>query len=98
MAAVAETQDERWNRVASPHYRKHFEQIPNKRSQRADLHAFARLDEWFPGNEDIVAAAAHDEIYLCFGEAEVEKLTDEQLIELSRCGVMYRNDGLFMFA
>jgi len=74
--------------------------IENKRSQRADLHAFLLLDELLPGNQDIVACAEHDEIFL---EVDVDKLREvakeEQVLELSRCGVNYdeSTDSLSMF-
>lgn len=98
MSDAVESQVDRWTRVASPHFRARFDEIPNKRSRRSDLHAFIRLDEWLSGTDRIVAAAEHDEIFLCFDLADVAKLTDDQIIELARCGVRCADDGLCMWA
>lgn len=77
-----------------------FERVENKKSQRADLHAFLLLDSIVPGKSDMVSCAEHDEIWLdvdCeeFGRA----VTEEQIIELVRCGVRYDDDvdSLCMF-
>ena len=75
-----------------------FDRIKNKRSNRPDLHAFLLLDELFPRDRDIVSAAEHDEIWLDVETSEIEKLTEEQIIELIRCGVRYSEDSLAMFA
>lgn len=78
-----------------------FDRIENKRHARPDVHAFLLLDSLLPGDEDIVCGASHDEIYL---NVDVEKLleiiTEDQLIELHRCGVLYDEDydGLMMYA
>lgn len=75
-----------------------FEKVANKRSQRPDLHAFLLLDELFPGTKDIVAAVGHDEIWLDVDDDQIETLTDEQILELSWCGVRHAWDGgLCMF-
>lgn len=67
-----------------------FEKIEKKLSNRPDLHAFILLDSILPGSGDIVSAADHDVIYL---DANIEdfgaKATEEQILELVRCGVMY---------
>jgi len=75
-----------------------FERIENPRSRRPDLHAFLLLDELFPQDRDMVCNASHDEIYLDVTDDEVATLTDEQILELVRCGVRYDGDGLCMFA
>ncbi len=79
-----------------------FERVENKRSKRADLHAFLLLDELVPGEKrDIVACAQHDEIWL---GVDTDKLagviTEEQVRELIRCGVRFdaSTDSLCMFA
>lgn len=64
-----------------------FERVVNKRSQRPDLHAFLLLDEISPGDSDIIVWAGHDEISLDF--EDWDKLTEELVVELIRCGVMY---------
>ena len=78
-----------------------FEEIPAERrlSKRKDLNGFLLLDQILGGDNDIVCAAEHDEIYL---EAELEQLaalaTDEQLLDLIRSGVRFGEyDGLAMF-
>ena len=72
-----------------------FDRIENKRSPRPDLHAFLLLDELFPHDRDMVAGAEHDIIYLDFNE-DVE-ITEEQAIELIRCGVMASEGSLAIF-
>jgi len=75
-----------------------FEKVANRRSQRPDLHAFLMLDELFPGTSDLVSSASHDEIWLDVDDDQVETLTDEQILELSWCGVRHDSDGgLCMF-
>tara|TARA_R110000851_G_scaffold88070_2_gene192179 strand:+ start:2085 stop:2369 length:285 start_codon:yes stop_codon:yes gene_type:complete len=77
-----------------------FELVENKKSKRPDLHAFIFLDGLFePSDRDIVSSAGHDVIYLETSSEDIEKLTDGQILELTRCGVMYdsENDCLAMF-
>ena len=74
-----------------------FDRITDKHSKRADIHAFILLDRLTPGDCDMVSAAEHDEIWLEPGEDVIEKLTEEQVIELTRCGVRYSEDSLCMF-
>ena len=94
-----EDMDERWERLTEGEFLM-FEQVSPKRSRRPDLHAFLLLDELFTGTNNIVAAAAHDEIWLDIEGEDVANLSDDQIIELARCGVMYdsENDSLCMFA
>ena len=67
-----------------------FDLVQNKTSRRPDLHAFNLLDRLVPGEDDIVNAAEHDEIYLSVSPDELAKVaTEEQIIELIRCGVRY---------
>lgn len=77
-----------------------FDRVQKKVSNRMDLHAFMLLDMILPGSCDMVAAAEHDMIYLDVEIAELaEVITEEQVIELVRCGVNcnLENDGLTMF-
>lgn len=75
-----------------------FERVENKRSSRPDIHAFILLNELVPGTRDMIAAAEHDEIYLDVDpETLAEVATEEQIIELIRCGVRYSDDSLRMF-
>lgn len=76
-----------------------FDLVQNKLSQRADLHAFLLLDLIVPGKCDIVSSAEHDEIWLGVSLEELESATEEQILELIRCGVRLdsSNDALAMF-
>lgn len=78
-----------------------FEEIENKLSTRADMHAFILLTTLVPGDSrDIVAAAEHDEICL---DVDLNKLaeviTEDSVRDLVRCGVSYNDeyDCLYMF-
>ena len=77
-----------------------FERVENKRSKRPDLHAMLLLDEICPGPRDMVSAAEHDVIYLDVSPEALESATEEQIIELVRCGVHIdeETDSLAMFA
>jgi hypothetical protein len=67
-----------------------FERVKKRRSNRPDLHAFMLLDEILPGKKDIVGAAEHDQVFLSIDCRELAKvITEEQIIELLRCGVGY---------
>ena len=91
---------DRFDAVSFHEYIK-FERVENRRSNRPDLHAFLLLDELCPSNRDrdMVCAAEHDEIWL---DVDVNSfvLTDDQIIELTRCGVRYdpECECLVMFA
>lgn len=76
-----------------------FELVQNKLSNRPDLHAFLLLDKLFPATNDIIDGAEHDKIYLRIDDDQVETLTDEEILELSYCGVMHDEEtgGLSMF-
>lgn len=77
-----------------------FARVENKRNQRPDLHAFLLLDELFPEpGRDLICGASHDEFYLRVNDNQIDTLTDEQILELVRCGVMVNRDGyLYMFS
>jgi len=46
-----------------------------------------------PGDKDIVRSAEHDEIWLSISPEELLKVaTEDQIIELIRCGVRYDAD------
>lgn len=77
-----------------------FELINDKKSSRPDIHAFMLLDCIFESSgRGIVVAASHDVIYLESSSEEISKLSSDQILELTRCGVMYdsENDCLSMF-
>lgn len=77
-----------------------FEEIENKRSNRPDLHAFLLLEELFPTDKkcDMISCASHDEFWLDISFEQIEKLTDDQILELVRCGVRFDDDSLCMLA
>jgi hypothetical protein len=77
-----------------------FERVEQKKSQRPDLHAFLLLDMLVPETSDIVASAAHDEIWLGVEPKTLAAVvTREQLIDLVRCGVRWDDscESLAMF-
>jgi hypothetical protein len=71
-----------------------FHRISVKRSSSPDLHAFLLISELLPSDNNIISTAEHDRIWL---EVEVEDLaevaTEEIVLELVRCGVIY-DDGV----
>lgn len=78
-----------------------FDNIENKLSSRPDIHAFILLNQLVPGNRNMVTAAEHDVFYLDVRPEQLdETATEEQMLDLIRCGVMYDSevDGLSMFA
>lgn len=91
---------ERWERISNDgeEYLK-FERVLNKRSNRIDLHAFMLLDSIWPKERIMIASAEHDEIWLEVSEEQMEQLTDDEILELSRCGVRHDedSDSLAMF-
>jgi len=67
-----------------------FDDIPSERrlSNRPDLNAFLLLDKLVPGSADMISAAKHDQIYLSVDpDAVTEVATEEQIVDLIRCGV-----------
>lgn len=77
-----------------------FKLVEKKRSTRPDLHAFLMLDELFPNKGvDILSAAGHDKIWIDVDSGDIDRLTDEQILELVRCGIIYdsESDSLAMF-
>lgn len=77
-----------------------FERVKNKLSSRPDIHAFILLNQLVPGDYDMVSAAEHDEIFLDVDPEELAKVaTEEQIVELIRCGVRYSGEtgSLAMF-
>ena len=76
-----------------------FECVETKKSNRPDLHAFLLLNELFPKNRDMVSGAGHDQIWLDVSEEDIEKLSDENILEISRSGVFYdyESNALSMF-
>lgn len=78
-----------------------WDSVKVRRSAAPDVHAFLLLEELCPfkaGHPDMVQGARHDEITL---RPEAEELaavvTEEQVIELLRCGVRLEKGYLCMF-
>lgn len=89
-------------------FRKHsdefleFKKIPEDQrlSKRPDLHAFILLDQIFPDDGrgiDMVCAAWHDEIALTPKTEDIKDASEDQIIQLIRCGVRLDDDYLVMF-
>lgn len=91
----------RWEAVNDDFIR--FERIPESERlfSSADLCAFALLDKKFPAERgiDMVSAAEHDQIWLRIERHQIAQLSDDEILYLTRCGVMYEEDteGLSMF-
>ena len=83
----------RWETVTNISEFAEFAKVESKRNRRKDLHAFLLLDELFPSDHDIVKIATHEQIFLDVDENKIETLSDEQIVELSRCGVFYDEYG-----
>lgn len=75
-----------------------FDRVEKKFHNRPDMHAFSLLNILVPGTRDMVAGAEHDEIYLGVNPDDViEVITEEQVIDLIRCGVHLDNGNFTMF-
>jgi hypothetical protein len=73
-----------------------FDLIEEKLSDRKDIHAFLLLDKIIPGKKvgSMIVSAEHDEIWLDVDLEElIEVATEDQIIELMRCGVRYDSDS-----
>lgn len=78
-----------------------FENIEYPMSKYRDVHAFLLLEKLYPHARTMVCAAEHDQIWLAPDTRKIAKIiTEEQCVELIRCGVMMDDDtgDLFMFA
>jgi hypothetical protein len=75
-----------------------FGRVANKLSSRPDVHAFLLLDRLVPGTADLICHSEHDEIWLGVEPEDLAKvITEEQVIELVRCGVRFDGSCLQMF-
>jgi len=74
-----------------------FSTIENKRSTMDDLHAFLLLAELAPECSSIISGADHDVIYLGPELNELGNITEDQIIELIKCGVHISDGYLQMF-
>lgn len=76
-----------------------FEKVENKRSNYMDIHAYLLLEQICGPGHKMIAGARHDEVFLDANvETLAEKATEEQIVELIRCGIRYDEGGLVMFA
>jgi hypothetical protein len=78
-----------------------FDRVKYRLSDRPDLHAFLLLDKLAPpeGGGDMIEASEHDEFWLSADPKRVaEAATDENLIDLVRCGVLFHDAAFSMFA
>lgn len=73
-----------------------FEKIPKeqRRHDRPDLCAMLYLHEKLGGKDKMITASEHDQIWFEFDN--LDKLTEEDVIYLLRCGVFYDIDNLSM--
>lgn len=70
-----------------------FDRVTYKLSSRPDLHAFILLNTIQPSEDEMIADAAEDHIWLDIDCRELAKvITEAQIIELARCGVFYDKD------
>lgn len=75
-----------------------FDRVHNKRSNRADLHAFMLLDSIIPGTVDIISCAEHDQFWLAVQPEDLAAVvTEDQIVELIRCGAHYDSETSFYF-
>lgn len=84
---------ERWESVNDDFI--DFKKIPESERpfSSPDLCAFALLDKRFPKLDfDMVSSAEHDQIWLRIKAKEIIQLTDDEILYLTRCGVMYEED------
>lgn len=94
----------------SKHHRNeylHFERIPKQKRKhcRADICAFIYLHEKLAPNEtkNLIGGAGDEVIYFDFPDQDLEKLTEDDVIYLTRCGILYSNvnysgsKSLFMY-
>lgn len=77
-----------------------FDRIKNPVTKRPDLQAFMILDTLLPSDDDIIAAAEHDIIYLAPDIDDLAAvITEDDFLALIRCGISYDRhyDCLYMF-
>lgn len=91
--------DVRWEAVSGDFLK--FDRIPadQRLSSAPDICAFIYLDRKFPDNRELgmISSAEQDEIWLRIYSEQVEQLTDDEILYLTRCGVRYDEGSLAMF-
>ena len=80
-----------------------FRHVANKFSRRPDMHAFILLDKLIPGDgmSDLITATEHDQFFIGIEpEALATVATEEIILELVRCGIVYdeETESLSFFA
>jgi hypothetical protein len=76
-------------------FQKHEDEYlkPNGVEGPADLAAFNRIHKLVPSDKDMISCAEHDEYWLSVSPADLAAVaTEEDIIFLRRCGVMYDGD------
>jgi hypothetical protein len=72
-----------------------FSRVQNKFSNRRDLHAFILLDKLIENanaHYKIISNSDHDEITISLYDKNCDVLTEENIIDLIRCGVLNDED------
>ena len=68
----------------------YFVDIKNRKTERADLHAFNLIDSLVPSACNILAVAEHDQVWLFVDPSYLaDKISPEQVRELVACGLWY---------
>lgn len=76
-----------------------FDRIEDPLSPCHDLCAMMYLVKLLGITSSIIAASEHDEVYLNVDDEEfAEVATQEDVLYLTRCGVMNGENGLYMFS
>lgn len=97
----AETTRDRLHDVRGSKYKYvKFQRIKDKLSNRPDLHAFLLLDKLFPKNRDMIVGPSCGELWLSIEFEDIERLLENQVVDLVRCGVRYsyHKRSLYMYA
>ncbi len=76
-----------------------FERIPqaDRRHPRRDVCAFIYLHEKLGGEHAIIGDASHDEIHISYSEKDRDRLTQDDIVYIHRCGIRLDEYGLCMF-
>jgi len=75
-----------------------FEDVEHKMSQRPDIHALMMLDKLAPNNSCAIVSTDYDVVYLAFDPDIVSNnVTEDQVRDLVRCGVLFDGDGFRFF-
>ena len=69
-----------------------FERVENKKSKRPDLNAFILLDNLFTEEKNIISGACEGDVSINFKEEQMLLLSEDDIIELRRCGASYNSE------